>query len=191
MVWISCLEASRIVLFEALFYFVISIMLYMFVIFYCLVMKLLLVKDVMQRSVITVSPKMNVKRVADLMNAKHIGCVIVVSEDKEPIGIITERDLLVEVVSACENPRELVARQVMSTELIVVRADASLQDAAKLMKINGIKKLPVIEEGSLIGIITTTDIALNSPDMIDYLLSIIRSGKTPPHLRKGQIKNPL
>ncbi|MFP3985028.1 MAG: cyclic nucleotide-binding/CBS domain-containing protein [Candidatus Bathyarchaeia archaeon] len=126
------------------------------------------VRDVMVKEVITVDAKSTVKEAADIMNRFEIGCLIVTKSGKA-IGILTERDLLKRVVSKVKNPRKTKVEAVMSKPLIVVEQDMDLEEAAQLMFKLKIKKLPIVENGQLMGLVTLTDLARFQPQLIRIL----------------------
>jgi CBS-domain-containing membrane protein len=98
-----------------------------------------------------------VQDIAVLINKYQIGCVIVVDEE-QPVGIVTERDIMKRVVSKGFVPKNLKAADVMSKPLITASPSMAAGDAAKVMLKWNIKKLPVAEEGSLVGVVTLTDL---------------------------------
>ncbi len=126
------------------------------------------VEDVMVKEVITVDENSSVKDAADIMNRFEIGCLIVTKEGKA-VGIITERDLLRRVVGQSKSPKRTKVVTVMTKPLIVVEPDMDLEEAAKLMFKLKIKKLPVVESGRLMGLVTLTDLARFQPQMIRIL----------------------
>lgn len=124
------------------------------------------VSSIMIKNVKAVSPRDNVKKVVDIMNRSKIGSVVVI-EDHKPRGIITERDILEKVVSNDKLPSKVLAKGIMSKELVTVEPDDSVVDAINIMVKNNIKKLVVIEDGELVGIVTASDI-LKSGENIEY-----------------------
>jgi CBS domain-containing protein len=126
------------------------------------------VEDVMVKEVITVDEKSTVKEAADVMNKFEIGCLIVTKKGKA-LGILTERDLLKRIVSEARDPLKTRVVSVMSKPLIVVEPDMEMEEAAKLMFKLKIKKLPVVQDGQLLGLVTLTDLARFQPQMIRIL----------------------
>lgn len=116
-----------------------------------------LVKDIMTTSVQTVTADDDIKSVVQLMNKFRIGSVIVV-EGKRPVAILTERDVLQRVIETGLNPQSVKVRNVMSTPVLTIASNATVGAAIQLMKGKKVKKLPVVENGELIGIITANDI---------------------------------
>jgi len=108
-----------------------------------------------------------VQDIAVLMNKHQIGCVIIVNE-KQPVGIVTERDIMKRVVSKGIAPKNLKAPDVMSKPLITASPSTPAGDAAKAMLKWNIKKLPVAENGQLVGVVTLTDL-LRVEGVIDTL----------------------
>lgn len=115
------------------------------------------VKDVMVTNLITVEAGATARKAAELMNRHDIGCLIVVNNGR-PVGIVTERDMLKRVMLQVRDARRTRVSYIMSKPLITTSPDIDLREAINLMTERRIKKLPVIEEGQLIGLISITDI---------------------------------
>lgn len=129
---------------------------------------ILLVRDVMIPAVKTVKPEATVKEAVGKMNKFSIGSVVVV-DVKKPIGILTERDILRRIVEPGLDPETISVRQVMSSPVITIEYDVSIEEAGRLMANKGIKKLPVVRKGQLVGIITSTDIVRAGPGLLKIL----------------------
>ncbi len=134
------------------------------------------VRDVMTYNPITVKPTASIKEVAKLMADNKIGSVIVVNDDGDVVGIITERDLVERVLAAGKDPSTLIASDVMTTRVYVISPDASIKDAADLMARRNIGHLPVVEGRKLVGIISERDIIVVAPEIIELLY--VRSGES-------------
>jgi CBS domain-containing protein len=119
---------------------------------------MLLVKDVMVADLVTVGSSVSVKEAVSVMNDFEIGCLIVV-EDGEVVGMLTERDVLRRVVEEGKRPEETLVRDVTSKPPIVVSPDASLEEAVEAMFKHKVKKLPVVEGAKLVGLVAFTDVA--------------------------------
>jgi len=115
------------------------------------------VKDVMVTNIITIEAASTARKAAELMNRHDIGCIIVVNKDK-PIGIVTERDMLKRVLLQLRDPRRSRVSYIMSKPLITTPPETELRDAVNLMNERRIKKLPVVEDGHLLGLLSITDI---------------------------------
>ncbi|MBA4451572.1 MAG: CBS domain-containing protein [Nitrosopumilaceae archaeon] len=114
------------------------------------------VKDVMISNIATLDSSSMIKDAAKLMDEKNIGCVIV-TENNQPVGILTERDFVKRIASK-EKPLTSPLKDVMSSPLISIDPDETVWEAAEEMKVNNIHKLPVIKENKITGIITTSDL---------------------------------
>jgi CBS domain-containing protein len=101
------------------------------------------VQDVMITDVITIKPDLPVKYADSLMKYYGVSCLVVV-EDRLPIGIITENDIVRRVYLPKHDPHFLLVREVMSESLIWVKPETPLHEAAELMIKKKIKRLPVI-----------------------------------------------
>jgi len=141
----------------------------------------LLVKDVMTKNVITIDSVASAKQAAELMDRHDIGCIIIMNEGK-PIGIITERDMLKRVLLKFRDPRMTRVSDVMSTPLIAPHPETDLREAVRLMNERRIKKLPIVEDSLLIGLLSVTDV-VRSIGFFDHVITSLcsrcRWGKNP------------
>jgi CBS domain-containing protein len=137
-----------------------------------------LVRDVMSKDVKVVRPDTTIKEAVATMNKFNIGSIIVMQSDK-PVGIITERDVLRRIIELSLAPEIQTARHVMTSPITTINETASIEEAAKLMAKKKIKRLPVINDGKLVGILTYTDIVFKVPTLLSVLEEIIR-----PYRRK-------
>jgi len=128
------------------------------------------VEDIMTKNPITINSKCTISEAAKLMSKNKIGSIIVVDENNNPIGIITERDLVVKVIAEDKDPRKTIIEEIMSKPVISVNSKTKLIDAARIMAKRGIRRLVVIDEGKLKGIITSRDILKVAPEIIDILI---------------------
>jgi CBS domain-containing protein len=107
--------------------------------------------------VITVDANTSVEEVCKIMGEKHIGSVIV-TESGKPAGIFTERDLLTKILAKDPNLLKGRVKDFMSSPLTVITPDFELREAARIMTQLKIRRLPVVQEGQLLGIVTSADI---------------------------------
>lgn len=139
------------------------------------------VEKIMVGKVISVKADATVKDAVDLMNRYDIGC-LVVDEDGEINGIITERDVMKRVISKSRSPEETKVSDVMSKPLIIGGPMMYVEDAARLMFMKNIKKLPIMKNGRITGIITFSDIARVSnvePQMAKVIEELKKNGWLP------------
>lgn len=112
------------------------------------------------KDVITVAEHTNVLELARLMADEHIGCVVVVREGR-PVGILTDRDIVLEVVAAERQPASVQANDIMSRDLVTVTVNDDPLDATRIMRDRGLRRLPVVDAaGALLGIVTLDDLLL-------------------------------
>ena len=134
---------------------------------------IVVVKDVMTKTVKVVKPDTLVKTVVATMNKFDIGSIVVVKGDR-PVGIITERDILRRIVEPCLAPETLRAREVMTSPIITISSTANIDEASRIMARKKIKRLLVMENEKLVGIITFTDIVTQVPKMLRILEELVR-----------------
>lgn len=134
---------------------------------------IVLVRDVMSKEPKIVRPDTSVKEIVATMSKFEIGSVIVVQGDR-PIGIITERDIISKLVEASLDPEVMTARQMMTAPLVTISQNANIEEAAKLMAKKRAKRLPVMDNDRLVGILTFTDIVFKVPTMLAILEELVR-----------------
>jgi len=111
----------------------------------------------MVKNVVTVKPNATVKSAAALMNAHEISCLVVVNYEK-PVGIVTEQDMLRRVMHKSRDPGKTCVSEIMSKPLIVATPNMDAREAVKFMLERNIRRLPVVENGRLVGLVTLTDL---------------------------------
>jgi CBS domain-containing protein len=115
------------------------------------------VKDFMTKGVLTIDEEKTIFEAAELMSQKEVGDVVVLNGEI-PRGIVTERDFVRRVV-AKKRPLDAKISDVMSKPLITIGPEASLKEAARKMVNNRIRRLPVVKQHKLVGIIAVSDFA--------------------------------
>ncbi|MFQ5440024.1 MAG: cyclic nucleotide-binding/CBS domain-containing protein [Nitrosopumilaceae archaeon] len=118
--------------------------------------KTMTISDVMTKSVISVDASMTINEAAKMMEDAKVGAVIVM-ENNLPVGIVTDRDFTVKVAAHAYQISTPV-KQIMSSPLFSITSTDSIRTASDLMHDRGIRKLPVIDDENIVGIITATDI---------------------------------
>ena len=114
------------------------------------------ISDVMTKSVISVDSTLTINETAKMMEDAKVGAVIVM-EDNSPVGIVTDRDFAIKIAAHAYQITTPI-KQIMSTPLFSTNSDETVRTAADLMHGRGIRKLPVIDDKKVAGIITSTDI---------------------------------
>jgi len=114
------------------------------------------------REVIIITKSAPIREAVNLMRTHHVGDVIVVDNrdgSSVPLGILTDRDIVVEILAEDVDIDAVNVGDAMSYELLTVTEDTKLMDAIKLMKTRGVRRMPVVDgQGSLVGILTVDDI---------------------------------
>lgn len=141
------------------------------------------IEDVMIESVVTVDVDSSVMKAVKIMNEHEIGCLVVTRRGRA-VGIITERDLLVRVIGKSRSPGKTKVREIMTKPLIAGQPEMDLEDATRLMFQKKIKKLPVVDHGRLLGLITLTDVARFQPQMIRILKKLSTQVSAPKRMEK-------
>jgi len=120
------------------------------------------VKDIMSKTVVTLDISNSAFDVVREMMNRDIGSVIVTQKGRGVVGVVTKGDILRETIMKKADPQKMKAEDVMSRPVVSIDPDATLQEASGLMSKNNVSKLPVISEGRLLGIVTSTDIIRKS-----------------------------
>jgi CBS domain-containing protein len=144
---------------------------------------MLKVEDIMVEAVITVEADATVMKAVKVMNENEIGCLVITRKGRA-VGIITERDLLKRVIGKSMSPSKTKVKDIMTKPLIAGYPDMDLEDATRLMFEKKIKKLPVVEQGRLKGLITLTDVARFQPQMIKILKKLSDHVAAPQRMKK-------
>lgn len=127
-----------------------------------------LVREVMNSPVITVKPTAKIDAVAKKMVELGVGSIVVMEKDK-PIGIITDTDIVKEVVAKNAVPSRLAAAKIMSSPLHTIESTKDLSDVARLMRKLRVKRLGVTKKGDLVGIVSVSDVLSVTPELIDIV----------------------
>ncbi len=128
------------------------------------------VREIMQSPVETIAPDEPVRTAAVRLIEHDIGS-LVVSENGSPVGIVTEVDLS-RLLAEGGDP-DIAVADVMSTPLVTIKADATVEAAADRLREHGIKRLPVVDDGQVTGIVTSTDLTA-------FLPHLVRTGRGDP-----------
>lgn len=115
------------------------------------------VRDVMTRNPRTVSPGDSIQVAARIMKEEDVGVVPIVDNGRT-VGIVTDRDIVIRAVA--EGGADRAVREIATTDLVFVKPDSTTREAEKLMSDRQIRRLPVVENGRLVGIISLGDIAV-------------------------------
>jgi CBS domain-containing protein len=115
------------------------------------------INDLARSDVVTADPETPVTDIATTMSEENVGSIVITNEDT-PVGIVTDRDLTVRVLGEGMDPAGQTAEDVMSSDLCTAEPETGFYEATGLMAEHGIRRLPICEGDSLVGIITADDL---------------------------------
>ncbi len=112
-----------------------------------------------REEVVSVSPEATATDVARTMEKMNVGSVIVVGEENRPVGIVTDRDIVIRIIARGGDPDALKAEEIMTKDPVTFREEMGIYEAIGKMTRQGIRRMPVVDrDGRLVGIITLDDI---------------------------------
>jgi CBS domain-containing protein len=120
------------------------------------------VGEICNRNVIIAYKSVVLSEAARLMRDQHVGSLVIVEQRDQgrvPIGILTDRDIIIAVVARDLDARNMAISEAMSADLVIVHEEDAVVDALRLMRSHGVRRVPVVaREGALVGIITVDDL---------------------------------
>jgi CBS domain-containing protein len=126
-----------------------------------------LVRDVMNSPIISSSPDSNIKEIAEKMKKEKIGS-IVIFKNQEPVGIVTDWDIVTDGFSRDVPPSSIIASEIMK-RLYTIEGEETITEAARMLRKHNIKRLGVVYKNRLVGIISSSDVIAVTPDLIDVV----------------------
>lgn len=142
-----------------------------------------LVKDIMEKKVVTIDIDKNAKQAGEILKRTRKSSLIVTKKGR-PAGIISDSDLIKRVVAANKAASKIKIRNIMSGPLVSVRPIDDILVAVRKMKKNNIHRLPVIQNARVVGMISMTDIARTTPEMLDLLEYRLKMKEMPVEIRE-------
>ena len=124
------------------------------------------VRDVMTSDVVTAMPETTLEEIAMMMKTEDTGAIPVVDEG-ELVGIVTDRDIVLRCVAEGRDPSEVSAEEILSEEVEVVDRDTEVTEALDIMGRRQVRRLPVVEKGELVGMVSLGDLAVKQRDEQD------------------------
>jgi malate dehydrogenase (oxaloacetate-decarboxylating) len=115
------------------------------------------IRDIMSKNIMAVPRSAPVSQAITLMAGHNISCVIV-TDNNQPVGIVTERDLVKRILGVKKNPAKIKCGELMTPHLITVSAESSLSDAMEIIEGMHIRRLPVVDRTGVVGLVTLSDI---------------------------------
>lgn len=138
------------------------------------------VQDVMTSNIDWVTPDTSVHEVAKLMKKDDVGSIPICQEHKL-VGMLTDRDIVLYSVASGKSPMELSAGEIMTTNVVSVSPSQDVHEAANLMALYQIRRLPVLDQGNLVGIVAIGDLALEK-------IHINEAGEALSHISQHNIQ---
>ncbi len=136
----------------------------------------MILEKIANRNVVTIPEGATMEMAAKAMRERHVGCVVVVEEKgtrKIPVGMVTDRDIVVSTSAFGISPNTVYVRDVMSATLVTARKSDSFNHILMLMKEHGVKRIPIVDsEGVLAGIITTHEMMRVLSDELNVLVQV-------------------
>jgi CBS domain-containing protein len=121
-----------------------------------------LIREVMTETVVTAPPERSVREIAEMMRERNVGSVVLIDQQR-PVGFLTDRDLTVSVLADGRDVGDHAADHA-SSPVITASADMNVEEAAELMVRHGVRRLVIVDDERLIGILTLDDIASRTGD---------------------------
>jgi len=131
----------------------------------------MIVKDIMNKNAVTSKSDATIKDVSKIMSSHHIGSLVVV-ENEKIVGIITSGNIIKAIASG-KNPDLTTVEELMTKKVITIEPDKDIKEAVDLMIQHKIKKLPIVQNGKLVGIVTASDIMVVEPKLIEGIANLI------------------
>lgn len=129
--------------------------------------------DVASTDVVTAEIDDTVREVSTRMRDTRVGSVVVLDGRGEPCGIVTDRDLVVYVCDPDRDPDRTTVNDIMAREVVTVAPDVSILEAAAVMAEAKVRRVPVLEDGDLVGIVTLDDLVRQFAGGLEDLASVI------------------
>ena len=136
----------------------------------------LMVKDLMSTDVNVFENESTVDNIVKTMSDCDVDYVIVV-QSRKPTGIITERDVIVRMLTQGLDPKVVIARAIYTNPLVTIEETATVEEAAKLMLDWKIKHLPAMREGKIVGMLNYLDVAFNVPELLPAMKELYKPSK--------------
>lgn len=145
------------------------------------------VKEIMSKPPITISEDKTAKDAGILMKKVRKGLLVVV-RGKKPVGVVSDTDLIMQVISKDKKASKVKIKDIMTAPFISINPNNNITEAVEKMKANNIHRLPVVNKnGKLLGVISLTDIARASPDMMYLLEYRLKMKERPFEIKEESI----
>jgi len=143
--------------------------------------------ELCRRPVVAAKPGATLAEVAKLMRQNHVGSVVIIEgEARKPVGIVTDRDIVVEVIAPGLDARTMTAGEIMTASPVSASDDEDALWALKTMRDRGIRRLPVVDKaGALAGILTLDDLMQHLGGAFNDVVQLIGSERVEENRRRA------
>jgi CBS domain-containing protein len=132
-----------------------------------------------RKPVVTMSVKQTVRDAAQKMRERHVGAVVVVEEER-PVGIVTDRDVVLRCVATGRDPGATLVREVMSGSVKVVQADEKIDDAISAIRAAGVRRVPIVDaSGRVAGMVTLDDLVVLVAGELSAAAAAVQANRGP------------
>lgn len=137
-----------------------------------------LLNEVINKNVVTIAPTAAISEAAYLMMNEDVGALVVIDSETRPVGIITDRDLVVSVMAENVNPDEIIVDEIMSKNPVTVDEDTDIFEMLSILSENSIRRLPVTRGGKLKGIVSVDDlIVVVATELVNLAMALSSKSK--------------
>ena len=144
--------------------------------------------DLCRRQVVTATPATSLAELSQLMRSQHVGSIVVLAEGagRKPVGIVTDRDIVVEVVAMGLNPATVTAGEVMTPSPVVSKQEDDALWSLKVMRDRGVRRLPVVDDkGALTGILSFDDLMQHFGTTLGDIAQVIGTERVVESARRA------
>lgn len=139
------------------------------------------VLELARRDVVTCRPTASAADVADSMAESGVGSVVVTEQEGRPVGIVTDRDLVVRVLARDVDPVAVTAADVMTEDPETIPSDSGVFESTQAFSRAGVRRLPLVDgNGLLVGIVSLSDVMLLLTQELDNLATVVGAESTLP-----------
>ncbi len=132
----------------------------------------MLTRQIMQKELVTILPSSTVFDAAVKMKENHVGSVLVVEEGWNLKGILTDRDIVMMVATDARDPRWISVSDIMTADPRTINSDADVESALRIMNSAHVHRLPVTEDGKLVGLLSSADLAVEMKDEFSQFIGL-------------------
>jgi CBS domain-containing protein len=135
-----------------------------------------MVRDICTKAVVTVSPEATVHEAAHRMWSRKVGALVVTDEAGKPVGVLTDRDIVVRAVAQGKDPAKVQVGSIIRRNPTVIRENQGILDATKILSRRGVRRLPVVDaRGKLVGIVALDDLLMLLGSEMGHIASALAS----------------